>query len=136
MGDLAALSQVLQNLITNAIKYGGRGRWIGIRAHLAPRSREVQISVVDHGIGISRSDLAHIFEPFYRSPSVAAAQIHGTGLGLALAKSIAEAMGGRLSATSEPGEGSSFTLHLPCAGQLTEATEEAAGSDIKVPSRS
>jgi two-component system, OmpR family, sensor histidine kinase SenX3 len=127
-GDLSALSQCLQNLITNAIKYGGHEKWIGIRAVLADglRGQEVQISVQDRGIGIHRSELAHIFEPFYRSPSVATAQIHGTGLGLALAKSIAEAMGGRLTAESEPGRGSSFTLHLPCAEQSWAPTEEPA----------
>jgi signal transduction histidine kinase len=124
MGDMAALSQVLQNLITNAMKYGGKGRWIGIRAELASGRREIRISVEDRGLGISSSELPHIFEPFYRSPAAAAAQIHGTGLGLALAKSVAEAMGGRLTAASEPGRGSSFTLHLPCAEQVPLAAEE------------
>jgi signal transduction histidine kinase len=76
---------------------------------------EVWISVQDRGVGINSSDLPHIFEPFYRSPSIVDAQIHGTGLGLAVAKRIAEAMGGRLSATSEVGVGSVFTLHLPVA---------------------
>ncbi|HXZ79735.1 MAG TPA: HAMP domain-containing sensor histidine kinase [Terriglobales bacterium] len=116
MGDLPALSRCLQNLITNAVKYGGDQRWIGIRARASEddgRSAEIQITVQDKGVGIATSDLPHIFEPFYRSPSVAAAQIHGTGLGLPLAKSIAEAMGGQLSVRSSPGAGSSFTLHLP-----------------------
>jgi len=71
--------------------------------------------VEDHGIGINRSELGRIFEPFYRSPAVRAEQIHGTGLGLSLSKSIAEAMGGRLTTTSELGVGSTFTLHLPIA---------------------
>jgi signal transduction histidine kinase len=107
MGDLSALSQCLQNLIVNAVKYGGEMRWIGIRARLEERNGppEVLISVQDRGIGISNSELAHIFEPFYRSPQVSAAQIHGTGLGLPLAKRIAEAMGGRLTVTSRVGFG-------------------------------
>ncbi len=116
MGDLSALSQCLQNLISNAVKYSGKNRWIGFSAsvHQAENDqKEVRISVQDHGPGISSSDLAHIFEPFYRSPKVVDAQIHGTGLGLAVAKRIAEAMGGRLSAISEVGKGSVFTLHLP-----------------------
>ena len=75
----------------------------------------IGFSVEDHGQGISASELPHIFEPFYRSPKVVAAQIHGTGLGLALAKRIAEALGGRISVISEPGVGSTFTLHLPAA---------------------
>jgi signal transduction histidine kinase len=116
MGDLPALSHCLQNLILNAVKYSGKNRWIGISAsvHEAENhQKEVRISVQDHGSGISSSELAHIFEPFYRSPEVVNAQIHGTGLGLAVAKRIAEAMGGRLSVTSELGVGSTFTLHLP-----------------------
>jgi len=116
MGDLSALSHCLQNLIVNAVKYSGRNRWIGISAlvHEAENhQKEVRISVQDHGSGISSSELPHIFEPFYRSPKVMDAQIHGTGLGLAVAKRIAEAMGGRLSVTSEVGVGSTFTLHLP-----------------------
>ncbi len=117
-GDLSALSQCLQNLITNALKYGSDQRWIGIQARLVEhglRGKEIEISVSDHGIGIESADLPHIFEPFYRSPLVAAAQIHGTGLGLPLAKSIAEAMKGQLTVRSAPGRGSTFTVHLPCS---------------------
>lgn len=123
IGDQAALAHCLQNLITNAVKYGGDRRWVGIRARTG-RDRggapEIQISVEDKGLGIAPQDLKHIFEPFYRSQSVVAAQIRGTGLGLALARTIAEAMGGKLTVTSVPGQGSSFVLHLPAAGQLNE----------------
>jgi signal transduction histidine kinase len=117
MGDKVALAQCLQNLVTNALKYGRDRRWLGIRAQLVehgPGEREIQIAVSDRGIGIAKADLPHIFEPFYRSPAVAAAQIHGTGLGLSLAKDTAEAMGGRLTVVSEPGRGTTFTVHLPC----------------------
>ena len=121
-GDLSALSQCLQNLITNALKYGQRGRLISIgasREGLNDR-QEVRISVQDHGNGIDRSDLPRIFEPFFRSATATAGQIHGTGLGLPIAKSLAEAMGGRLSVTSEVGVGSTFTLHLPVVGGIEE----------------
>jgi signal transduction histidine kinase len=117
LGDLPALSQCLQNLITNALKYGSEQRWMGIEARLTEHGlagKEIQISVSDRGIGIDPQELPHIFEPFYRSSSVTAAQIHGTGLGLPLAKSIVEAMKGQLSVKSAPGRGSTFTLHLPC----------------------
>jgi signal transduction histidine kinase len=117
LGDLSALSQCLRNLIVNAVKYSGESRWIGIRALLADSedraSREIQITVQDRGIGIDRLEMSHIFEPFYRSAAVIAAQIHGAGLGLSLAKNIAEAMGGKLSVVSELALGSAFTLHLP-----------------------
>jgi signal transduction histidine kinase len=115
MGDPFGLSQCLQNLITNALKYGGEPAWLGVRAVLSKNGNgpEIQVSISDRGIGIASSDLRHIFKPFYRSPSVSATQIHGTGLGLAVAKSVAEAMNGHLSVMSTPGEGSTFTLHLP-----------------------
>jgi signal transduction histidine kinase len=120
LGDRSALSQCLQNLITNALKYGDRGRWIGIRASMeGGRDRpEIRISVQDRGKGIDRTELHQIFEPFYRSKEVVAGQIHGTGLGLPIAKTLAEAMGGRISVTSEVGAGSTFTLHLPVAEDL------------------
>src|SRR5215472_12126956 len=117
VGDFSALSQCLQNLIGNAVKYGGTTPHILLHAFVhkatAAGHGEIRISVEDHGIGIDSTDLPHIFEPFYRSPMVAAAQIHGTGLGLPLARSIAEAMGGKLTVVSKLGVGSIFTLHLP-----------------------
>ncbi len=126
VGDLAALSQCVQNLITNALKYGSEQKWIGIQARLAEHGltgKEIQISVSDRGIGIAPEELRHIFEPFYRSPSVTAAQIHGTGLGLPLAKSIMEAMNGQVSVKSAPGRGSTFTLHLPCVEHSSRPIE-------------
>jgi len=130
--DPTALSQCLQNLLTNALKYGDKGRWISVCASCEEakdrRSHEVRISVLDHGKGIDRSELPHIFEPFYRSPSAVADQIHGTGLGLPIAKSLAEAMGGRISVTSEVGVGSVFTLHLPVVEEINESTNGRGGS--------
>jgi signal transduction histidine kinase len=131
LGDLSALSQCLQNLITNALKYGDQGRWIGIRAS-AEGGRdhpEIRISVQDRGRGIERSELHQIFEPFYRSREAVAGQIHGTGLGLPIAKSLAEAMGGRISVTSEIGVGSTFTLHLPIA-EVLRALGESVGRTV------
>jgi signal transduction histidine kinase len=127
LGDISALSQCLQNLVGNAIKYGGKSGRIALRAFLhksdGPLSDEICIAVEDHGIGIDTSDLPHIFDPFYRSPAVAAAQIHGTGLGLPLAKSIAEAMGGKITVVTKLGVGSVFTLHLPALKKGTLQTE-------------
>jgi signal transduction histidine kinase len=117
--DATALSQCLQNLITNALKYGRQGRWLGIRAETA--GGEVRIHVSDRGSGIDPADLPHIFEPFYRSPSARAAQIGGTGLGLALSQSLAQAMHGRITVSSSPGAGSTFTLHLATAGSESPA---------------
>ena len=130
MGDLMGISQCLQNLIGNAIKYGNDHRRIVLSAAAAGIERgqveEVRISVADRGLGIERSEIAHIFDPFYRSPKVVAAQIHGTGLGLSLAKRIAEAMGGKLSVTSELSVGSTFTLHLRIASEQEVQTPNMA----------
>jgi signal transduction histidine kinase len=114
LGDNAAFSQCLQNLITNSLKYGGEKKWIGVRAFVSENGgrKEICISVEDRGLGIGGGELKRIFEPFYRSPEVVAAQIHGNGLGLPLTKTMVEAMRGRLTVTSRPGEGSSFTIHL------------------------
>jgi signal transduction histidine kinase len=123
-GDLVALTQAVQNLITNALKYSAGG-WIGIRARLekhGPAGCEIQLAIADRGPGIAKSDLPHIFEPFYRSPAVSSAQVHGTGLGLTLARRVVEAMNGRITVVSVEGEGSTFTIHLPCA-EPAEAVE-------------
>ncbi len=115
-GEAGTLAQCLQNLITNAVKYGGESRWLAIRAAQAAGrdgSDEVSVSVEDHGIGIAGSELKNIFQPFYRSPAVAESSIRGTGLGLSLARACAERMGGTLTVASVPGKGSTFTLHLP-----------------------
>ncbi len=131
LGDQKALAQCLQNLLTNAVKYGGADHWIGIRASRGEengRGPEVRISIEDHGDGIAHGELQRIFEPFYRSPAVTAAQIHGSGLGLPLARSIAEAMGGRITVASLPGKGASFTLHLRAAATGMPAEPETAAT--------
>ena len=117
MADPKALGRCLQNLMTNALKYGSAGRWMAIRAQpgSGAEAGKVLITVQDRGPGIDPCDLPHIFEPFYRGNVARASQAHGTGLGLSLAKEAAEAMGGRLTVESRLGEGSAFTLHFPAA---------------------
>jgi signal transduction histidine kinase len=134
VGERMAVSQCVENLITNALKYSRDERWIGVRAREVDEGkgeRMVQISVSDRGIGIAPEDLPHIFEPFYRSPRVRRSQIHGTGLGLALAKQVAESMGGTLTVQSEPGRGSTFTLSLRCAAP--EAAPHTASGSLDGP---
>ena len=117
MADPKALGRCLQNLMTNALKYGAQGKWMGIRAQPGSGADdgEVLITVEDRGQGIDPEEMPHIFEPFFRGNAARASQTHGTGLGLSLAKEAAEAMGGKLTVASHLGEGSVFTLHFPAA---------------------
>lgn len=126
MADAAALRQALQNLLTNALKYGSAGRWIGIEAKRAAARGpdDVQISVSDRGRGIDPGDLPHIFEPFYRGTHAVTEQIHGNGLGLSLVKRIVEAHDGRISVKTAPGEGAVFTIGL--RGSEVFSTENAS----------
>ena len=115
--DARALGQVLDNLISNALKYGGAAKWIGLQVSASSSGDRPQVhfAVEDHGLGIERPDLAHIFDPFYRGRVAQDAQIQGAGLGLSLARDTARAMGGSLTVTSAAGKGSGFTLTLPAA---------------------
>jgi signal transduction histidine kinase len=115
--DSSAAVTCIENLVSNAMKYSNSSKWIAIRAYEASAESkpEVRISVEDKGIGISSTDLAHIFEPFYRVQSVRDNQIRGVGLGLYLVKRMMEDMGGRVSVTSEPGRGTVAVLHFPVA---------------------
>jgi len=133
VGDVTALKSALQNVISNAVKYGGTARWIRVSASLQPprsglamtvdkgrghrRGRSVFVAVEDRGIGIDADDRKHIFEPFYRGRDVVAQQIQGSGLGLNLVMGIVAAHGGHVMVNSEPGKGSTFTLALPAASE-------------------
>jgi len=122
--NVAGLTRAIENLMANAVKYSGASRWIGVSAEAAPAARggcEVLITIEDRGVGIQADEQRHVFEPFYRGRGVVASPIRGSGLGLSLAKRIIEAHGGSISLKSEPGRGSAFTLHVPCApaGQAT-----------------
>lgn len=128
--DAQPLVHCLQNLIINAVKYGGQARWLGISAGTNAGAQEVTIAVRDHGIGIEPEEFKQVFDPFYRGAAVRSAQIHGSGLGLPLAKSIVEAMGGRITVESTPGSGSVFTLHLPIAAETAAATDTAMSTAI------
>lgn len=124
LGDEQGLRRVLQNLLGNAIKYGASGGWIGISARAS--GREVLVTVADKGIGIEAAEQANIFDAFYRTPDVVAAQIQGAGLGLSLVQRIVEAHGGRITVRSAPGQGSEFTVHLPSAAEQPAPRSSAA----------
>jgi len=109
-GDPDRLRQLLLNLVDNALKYSPPGGTVTLS--LFREQDGVRVCVQDSGPGIPPEVLPHIFERFYRGPQQE--EHKGAGLGLAIARWIAEAHGGRLTAESSPGQGSTFTLWLPC----------------------
>jgi len=119
-GDADRLRQLLLNLTDNAIKYTPAGGEVTLTLHRD--DGWVAVSVEDTGVGIAAEDLPHIFERFYRADR-SRTRPGGSGLGLSIAHWIAQAHGGELTVASEPGRGSTFTLHLPQAGGESGPTE-------------
>jgi signal transduction histidine kinase len=111
--DAEKMEQVLLNMISNAIKFtpaGGR-----IELHCRPDGAVVRVAVRDTGIGIPPDRLAEIFDPFVQVDPDLTRQRQGAGLGLAISRELARAMGGELAVESVEGAGSTFTLTLPRA---------------------
>jgi len=113
LADPEKLQQILLNLATNAIKFTPAG---GISVRCRSDDATVTIDVTDTGVGIPPDKLEQIFEPFIQvNRSLTNVSHDGVGLGLAISRNLARAMGGELAATSTPGEGSTFSLSLPRA---------------------
>ena len=119
LGDTLRLRQVLVNLVNNAIKFSGGQRRLGrvsVRAVLAERTAEqvtVEFRVDDNGIGMDAETLSGLFIHFTQADISTTRRFGGTGLGLSIAQHLAELMGGKIEAQSEPGKGATFTVHLP-----------------------
>ena len=137
MVDEGAMRRALHNLVTNALKHGADGRWLGVVVRRAApaaspggHADEVEIAVSDRGRGIDAQDLPHIFEPFYRGRFALDRQIQGNGLGLSLVKRVAEAHGGRVSVRAATGQGTTVTLHIPAmSGVLNPQLHEVDDVD-------
>ncbi|MFQ5571093.1 MAG: sensor histidine kinase [Rhodothermales bacterium] len=110
-GDGVRLLRVLDNLLTNARRHTPEGGRVTLRAGVSEEA--VRVQVHDTGSGMFPDVLAHVFERYYRGEEARTRRGPGTGLGLAISHAIARAHGGNLIAESSPGEGSTFTLHLP-----------------------
>jgi signal transduction histidine kinase/HAMP domain-containing protein len=122
--DRQRLRQVLHNLLSNAVKFTERGDVV-LRIELAGPAapgeaalggeRAITFSVTDTGIGISDDSIKTIFEAFQQGDGTTSRRYGGTGLGLAISREVAAQLGGRITAQSQPGTGSTFTLYLPLA---------------------
>ncbi len=124
--DGLAIRQIVENLVSNAIKYGDGKQ---IHVHVEYFDNDARLTVVDYGIGIPAADQARIFERFERAvPDHALGHHGGFGVGLWLSQRLANALGGDISVTSAPGDGSTFTLTLPLEGTAQRAPSEPSSS--------
>ena len=131
LADGVRLKQVLYNLLSNAIKFTRADGAVRVLCAASPEPGLVRLSVVDEGPGISPADMAKLFTPFNQLAN--AADLGGTGLGLALTKQLVEAMGGKIGVHSELGRGSTFFVDLPRSERPTETTSVAAASPPSAP---
>lgn len=110
LGDSVRVSQILLNLLTNAVKFTKVGE---IRLAAGRKDNWLVFEVIDSGIGIPEEQIDRLFQPFEQADSTTTRQFGGTGLGLAISRRLADLMGGTLTAASLVGQGSTFTLRLP-----------------------
>ncbi|MFO9689822.1 cell wall metabolism sensor histidine kinase WalK [Weissella confusa] len=109
--DTSKFTQVVDNIMNNAIKYSPDGGVI--TARMIDRKTEVVLSITDQGLGIPKKDLGHIFDRFFRVDKARSRAQGGTGLGLAISKEIIERFGGKIWVDSSEGQGSTFSISLP-----------------------
>jgi signal transduction histidine kinase len=135
-GDAARLGQVLDNLVSNALKFTPAGGRVEVRTS-ASEGRAL-LEVADTGSGIPPADLKRVFERFFRSASANEQAVQGTGLGLGITKAIIEAHGGTIVVESEEGVGTTFRVELPVAGRAEAETPfapmEVARTRVESPS--
>ena len=111
--DERRLKQMIVNLLSNAVKFTPENGKIGLQVHGDQDANKITITVWDNGIGIKEADLTRLFQPFIQLDSGLAREATGTGLGLALVAQMARLHGGSVSAVSDPGKGSRFSIVLP-----------------------
>jgi len=117
LGDEVRLIQVIMNLIDNAVTYTNTGGKVTLE--VVVKYNNAYLMVRDTGIGIAKEHLDHIFERFYRVDQARSRAAGGTGLGLAITEWIVRAHGGRITVESEVGQGTTFTIVLPIAAQVS-----------------
>jgi len=124
VADRARLGQLVDNLLSNALKFTPEGGRVEVSAER--ENGQVAVSVSDSGIGIEAADQKGVFQRFFRAASATDLAIPGTGLGLAISKAIAEAHGGTIAVESELGAGATFRVELPAAGATSLHSEVTA----------
>ncbi|MGI4792195.1 MAG: ATP-binding protein [Janthinobacterium lividum] len=130
-GDTDKVTQVLTNLVSNAIKYTPEGGWVKVSLEVSGEA-SVTTCVADSGIGIMPDDQKKLFQKFFRADNSSTREAGGTGLGLVIAKTLIELLGGAIWLESEPGRGSRFYFTLPL---FLETSGAAAPSAVELPER-
>lgn len=121
--DAGKVRQIIQNLIDNATKYTPKGS-ISVILNEEKTKKQVEIVIKDTGIGMAPETLHEIFHKFARAKNANSVNVIGSGLGLYVAKEMAEKMGGSIKAESEgEGKGSTFTIYLPLAGKQSKSSK-------------
>lgn len=123
-GDVKLLTRVIDNLVSNALKYTPQGGTVCINTTVSERT--IVISVTDTGLGIPAHDLPHLFDAFYRVDRRGQQQPEGSGLGLSIVKTIVQHHHGTIDVESTVGEGSTFRITLPLAATTAEKTGDGA----------
>ena len=131
-GDRGRIEQVLVNLVGNAIKFTENGT-ITIETEPMPDSDEVEIRVIDTGVGIAEADLKRIFEDFVTLDASFARSSEGTGLGLGITRRLVDILKGEIGVESEPGEGSVFWVRIPLPEARGHVSEQGAPRPAKAP---
>ena len=132
VGDPVRLRAALENLIDNAVKFTERGSIALIVEAKAVRKRLLlTFTVRDSGIGLTRAEIARLFRPFGQANEKIAQRYGGAGLGLAFVKRVAKAMGGDLTVTSRPGQGSTFRLTVMVAADTSQSARGAGASSAR-----
>ena len=139
-GDKSKISEILASLVDNAVKYSPDGGQIHLKSFLSKTSgdRMIEIQVQDEGVGIDQADRSALFSPYERASAPSRGLAGGTGLGLHIAHSLVELIGGQISAEGSIGIGSTFTFTLPAYTPPVKEpfiqTNENATSGMSVPS--
>jgi signal transduction histidine kinase len=127
--DPLRLTQILRNLVSNAIKYNVESGWI--RLTVVPRDGWAQVSISDGGIGMTPEELAVLFNPYTRGSTQR--KIKGVGLGVVIVKKLVESHGGEVTVTSVPGKGSTFTFTIPMSNEVLAADQEGPARAVPAP---
>jgi signal transduction histidine kinase len=128
MADSSRLGQVIDNLVSNAIKFTVGGGTVAVRVR--NEGARCAIEVSDSGVGIGPNELEYLFDRFYRAQEARKGHYSGAGLGLAISKAIVDAHEGEVQVTSEPGQGSTFRVLLPVPDAKQPAREDERARSV------